>query len=263
MKIKFTLSFFVAVATWILFTNYLSDPPLASTGAPTESTCMRSGCHTGGTFTGTVVLTGLPDSVLPNTAYTITVTNTSDAVRSGFQLTCLDGSNAKCGTLAVGAGVNIASSATRMYARHSTYKVLSGGNTSWTFPWTSPATAANDSVKFYFASLCANGNGQDNGDNVLLGYKRVKLRKPNATIDNAEAINWLQISPTNVSDMLNINLLKTDKGTLELMDIQGKMVIQKELSMYNHVNINHLAQGMYIALVRTADKTFSQKIVKQ
>ena len=52
-----------------------SNPPTGNTAAPGETACMLSGCHSGGTFNGTVNISGVPDTVFTNQTYNITITN--------------------------------------------------------------------------------------------------------------------------------------------------------------------------------------------
>jgi hypothetical protein len=144
MKNKLLATAFISLSLWSLFTSLRRDPgnpPISTSGAPAENNC--GACHTGGNYTGKVEIDGIPTTVTPNKAYTITLTNTSNAVRSGFQVTCIDGSDAKCGTFTNGTGTSIANSnlLNRQYIRQSAFKTLTNGSTSWTFTWTAPATA--------------------------------------------------------------------------------------------------------------------------
>lgn len=92
MKLTTKATFCLAIL-WFSLSSTIkdpSDPPMGNTGAPGETTCAQTGCHSGGVYTGTVALTGVPDTVTANTSYTLTLTNTSNAPRAGFQLVCLD-----------------------------------------------------------------------------------------------------------------------------------------------------------------------------
>jgi hypothetical protein len=134
---------------------------------------------------------------LPNQSYTITLSNTSNAVRAGFQLTCLDAANAYAGTLTNGTGTSIGTSNStgRKYIRQSSPKTLSGGSTSWTFTWKAPASAAENKCTFYFVSLCANGNGNNSGDKVLVANESVVLKAVSAANEPAgdtASLDWLQ-----------------------------------------------------------------------
>jgi Secretion system C-terminal sorting domain len=238
-----------------------NNPPVASTGAPGENTCAKSGCHAGGTFTGTVTLTGVPDTILPNTTYPITLTNTSNAVKAGFQMTCLSSANAMCGTFTAATGVSIGTqnSTARKYARQSAPKTLSAGATSWTFNWKSPATLPDAKVTFYFASLCANGDGGKNGDKVLTSTKEVSLPIVSAT-NETNASSWLDFKANNAAKTLEINLLQASKGTVYIFDLQGKPMQNADLSTNNTLNINELASGIYVVKIVAGGKIFTKKM---
>ncbi|HRI58665.1 MAG TPA: hypothetical protein PK228_03050, partial [Saprospiraceae bacterium] len=87
MKIKLLPIAAMMAAGLLLLANTVrepNNPPTGRTGAPGETTCAASGCHTGGSYTGTVSI-NIPDTVSTNTTYTITLTNTSNAVRAGYE----------------------------------------------------------------------------------------------------------------------------------------------------------------------------------
>jgi hypothetical protein len=163
--------------SWLSLSSFNpSNPPLGSTGAPGEGTCSDSGCHSGGSQTGTVSITGIPATVTPGQVYPIVLTSSSaTAVRGGFQLLALSGSGANAGTVAAATGVNIGTIATFKYARQSAVKSYSGGSVSWTFNWTAPASLTNNSITFYYSSLLGNGNGVESGDATILGSKSTVL----------------------------------------------------------------------------------------
>ena len=175
MKIKhFTRTFFLLLVTYV-FSNAFNpnNPPVASTGAPNESTCARSGCHTGtANFTGSVDISGVPATVVAGQTYAVTLTGTSNAIRSGFQLTCLDSANVKCGNLVPGSGNNTTNSNGRQYVRQSSPKNYVNGSVSWSFNWTAPATLALPVIKFYYTCLAGNGNDDESGDKTLVGSFR-------------------------------------------------------------------------------------------
>jgi hypothetical protein len=238
-----------------------NNPPVASTGAPGENTCAKSGCHNGGTYTGTVTVAGVPDTILPNTTYPITLTNTSNAVKAGFQMTCLSSTNAMCGTFTTATGVSVGtqSSSGRKYARQASPKTLSAGATSWTFNWKSPLTLPDPKVTFYFTSLCANGDGGKNGDKVLIGTKEVSLPIASAT-NEANVASWLDFKANNATKTLEINLLQASKGTLQIFDLQGKPMQNADLSANNTLSINELATGIYVVKIVAGGKTFTKKM---
>ena len=247
---------------WFLLTNHRdpNNPPVARTGAPGETTCGASGCHAGGAFTGTVAITGIPDTVTANQSYTVTLTNTSNAVRAGFQLTCLDGANAYSGTLTNGTGTSIGTSNStgRKYIRQSSAKTLSGGSTGWTFTWKAPATAAEDKCTFYFVSLCANGNGNNSGDNVLVSNKSVVMKAVSSASEPGDhASNWIEFRP--YPERLTISLLKQTEGYLDIYDMQGRVVRTDRLGPESQISTEQLEPGVYIARIRAGGKVFAAR----
>lgn len=253
------------IGCWFLLTNHRdpNNPPVARTGAPGETTCGASGCHTGGAFTGTVAITGIPDTVTANQSYTVTLTNTSNAVRAGFQLTCLDGANAYSGTLTNGTGTSIGTSNStgRKYIRQSSPKTISGGSAGWTFTWKAPATAAEDKCTFYFVSLCANGNGNNSGDNVLVANRSVVLKAVSSANEPDEtSINWVAFMAMPVR--LDISLLESASGYLDIYDLQGRIVQTSQLNAVNQIATDILVPGIYIARVQAGGKVFAARFVR-
>lgn len=267
MNPKIILFSFVVFISWHGLTSAKRDPnnpPVSRTGAPSETTCAASGCHSGGTFTGTVSISGIPDTVQPNQVYPITLTNSSNASKAGFELVCLDGANANCGTLATASGVSIGNSSSgatsgRRYARQSSPHTLSNGTTSWTFNWTAPASLTNNNITFYYASLAANGNGQKSGDNVLLGTKSTVLATP-VGITTPTAESGIKIFPTDVNDRLFVTLPKGENASIALFDLQGKQIISQNFEDETFLDLEPLTTGIYIAYIQMNGKTFSQKI---
>ncbi len=239
-----------------------SNPPTGSTGAPGESTCAKSGCHSGGTFTGTVSIAGVPDTILASTSYSVTLTETSGASVGGFQLTCLDKDNKKCGTLTAGTGVNVTTASSRQYARQSAKKNLSNGSVSWTFTWKSPATLPADSIKFYFAANACNGNGKESGDNALLGTHKVVPKITTATGEPGVAA-FGKIYPTVVSQSLTIEV-EAAGAELAIFDQNGRALSRQSVkSGRQTLDASGLPAGILIAKLTTVDgRSMTARLVK-
>jgi hypothetical protein len=251
---------------WCTLSSNLKDPsnpPTGQTGAPGETTCQQSGCHGGGTFTGTVDLSGLPDSVVAGTTYTLTLTNTSTAVRAGFQMLCLDATGTQCGSFTTGTGSSIGLVGTKQYIRQSTPKIMSAGSSAWTFTWKAPTTLAGASspITFYFVSLAANGDGGTNGDNVLKSTKVVRFKGTSGSKETSKSIA-VNVFPNPTKEILNIELTDIYNAQLTLTDISGKILMIKELTeKSNKINIAHLSKGLYNAQIQAGGQTVSKKIV--
>lgn len=241
-----------------------SNPPTGMTGAPNEKTCStQSGCHNGGAYTGTVVLTGVPDTVLPNTTYSLTLTATiANASRGGFQLTCLDASNVACGTLTTGTGTSIATASSRQYIRQSTAKNYSGGAVSWTFSWKSPATLTGTAITFYFSALAANGNGGTSGDNAIAGTKKVVFKSSTTGVNDLILSQKVNIAPNPAKSSLNIMIDDATISTAELtlVDRVGRVVLNKTISSQYSLDVQSLPRGLYLAQIKAGDKMTVKKV---
>lgn len=264
MQKKTTIIALLLLSGWYFLTSAMRDPsnpPTGRTGAPSESTCAASNCHSGGSFTGEVSISGIPDTVQPGQAYTVTLTNKSNATRAGFELTCLDGADKKCGTLVAGSGCSVATASSRQYIRQSSAKTLSNGSASWSFTWTAPATASGNQATFYFVSLAANGNGSRTGDNVLQANKSVVVYNPAVATHEAPASTWVKLYPTVVSDVLQVRLLETGTGQLQVFDQQGRLAFETALTAVNAIPVQQLPKGLYLARIQTEGKQTTQKFI--
>ncbi|NOT38585.1 MAG: T9SS type A sorting domain-containing protein [Saprospiraceae bacterium] len=161
------------------------NPPMGRTRAPGERTCSATDCHRGGTFVGTVSLTGLPDTVVSGTKYNLNIKQTSNALLGGFEATSLDGSNMKAGNFSISnSTTNVASQSGRQYVRQSRAVLLSQGSVSWDFDWTAPdALTSGDSITFYFITNATNNDDRETGDNTFLSSRKVVL-KINTSVSN-------------------------------------------------------------------------------
>jgi hypothetical protein len=267
MQSKLRLSSVVLLGVWLLAVYASKDPnnpPPGKTGAPGETTCSQNGCHSGGNFTGTVSISGIPDTVVPNQSYTITLTNESNASRAGFEMTCLDAALVMSGTFTApaGSGVSIGSGAAgRKYPRQSSPKNISSGVASWSFTWTAPASAAENKATFYFVSLCANGNGQKSGDNVLQATKTVVLQTPTSSVDEHPTVE-VKLYPTVLEGgMLFIDAPSHLSGILSIYNASGQRVFEQPVFGNTSVPLDQLKKGWYLAQVTLGERVFTQKIM--
>ena len=265
MKIKTISSIFAVAAFAFVGSNFKlnpSNPPTQRTGAPGETTCQASGCHSGGTYKGTVTLSGLPDSVETNATYTLTLhTKSTGAVRNGFQMTCLTSTKTACGTFSNINGTNISTASLKQYIRQSNYKKFAGDTAVWTMKWKAPAVK-NDSSFFYFSSLLANGNGGDSGDNCLAGKKRIYFKNTStATVEPVDNTDLISIKSNVVRETLSVQL-KESSGEISIFDLQGQLLLSRQLSSDNQVDLSSLPGGVHLVVVKTGNKSFSKKIIK-
>jgi hypothetical protein len=238
------------------------NPPTGYSGAPSEGTCSTAGgCHGGGSFTGTLTLTGLPDTIKPNTAYTLTLTGTvASASRTGFELTCLTGNNTNCGTLTAGTGSGVTGS-TRKYIFNSVQRSFSAGATAWTFTWLSPATVDNTNITFYYAVMAANGDGGTSGDNALAGTKKV-IFKPISPIQETEVTPILTVYPNPATQLLTV---KADnyagQAEVAVMNTQGQLVHYQTFINEKTLDLSMLPIGQYLVQVKMGEKSVLKKVI--
>ena len=112
-------------------------------------------------------------------SYDITVTHANadqTRVRWGFQLTALDASEERAGTLQPLDGLtqvldNQGPFPDPQYIEHTSQGTFPGqqNGASWTFRWTAPAEDVGP-VTFYVAGNQANGDGNTSGDNIYFTF---------------------------------------------------------------------------------------------
>jgi uncharacterized protein (TIGR03437 family) len=172
-----------------------SGPPASRTGAPGELTCAISGCHdtfalnTGG---GSVAITGLPDNYTAGQDYTLTVTVTfAGRTRFGFQATVLDSQNRAVGTIAATdngtflQSRDVAGSA-RRYINHGPTGV---NQSSWSFRWTAPATAAGR-ITVYAAGNATDRMSSDSNDYIYTTSKSAEPMSAPAAVATVSAASY-------------------------------------------------------------------------
>lgn len=89
-----------------------------------------------------------------------------------------------------------------------------------------------------------------------------------ATLEVDEFVNDHQVSfyPSPAKDILNINLgtLTDTHYSFSLIDLQGKVVLNREVNNPNlleSISLNGLSKGMYLAVLQTANNRIAKKIV--
>ncbi len=162
-------TFFISFSSFYTHEKNSGQAPTGNTGAPGESTC--AGCHTGGTYSGTITLLMNGGDVFeyePAVKYTISFAANYGAPRYGFSLTALDSENNPAGQFTVTNDANtsyaVSQSNQRQYMGHKS----AGANNSWTFEWTAPQSDVGN-ITFYYVINAANQNGGTSGDKIETG----------------------------------------------------------------------------------------------
>lgn len=262
MKRTTFISLVACIAIFELFVNSLPEPrnpPLGNTGAPGETTCMPSGCHSGGSFTGTVSISGIPDTVLADQVYNLTLTNSSDALRSGFQLTSLDINNKFTGTLTGNTEVNVSKDNTtgRTYARQALAKNFNSGQVNWTFKWKAPASVTDNKLTFYFTGMLANGDGDKSKDNTVKSLKTVVFQIPTSTQDAVnpfEQFKAVQLANT----LLILGLENPSNYKYELTALNGQQIQSGTLE--STISLQTLVEGVYLLNVHSGTQQVTSRL---
>jgi hypothetical protein len=123
----------------------------------------------------------------------------------------------------------------------------------------------------------ADFNYTDNDVQPIM-YYRLKMVSDNGNTEYSNvlnfetassAINKLKVYPTVISSMATVNFSaeKSSTASFQLVDYSGRIVYQKQLQVAdgnNDISINNfgnLPTGNYIAVLRTSDKVYNQKVI--
>ena len=166
---------FILIISAFIIISFSSNPRDASTGAPGESTCASSGCHSNqsATIDGNLVLSGLPEILDADLTYTLTfsmVTTAGSPVKGGFQMTALSDGNAAGTFTNAGTSSTITETAGgRVYVEHDGGAANFEGDTlKYTVDWTAPSDVSEKDVTFYLAGIFADGNGSNANDKFVM-----------------------------------------------------------------------------------------------
>ncbi len=250
-----SLNYIMLFIGCITLVAYSSNPPTGKTGGPGEGKC--SDCHNGGNYAGTISISNLPDTVMPNRTYTISLNVSSKAAKSGFEMLVMNGKNESQGFFLANSEVSSRIDNGKNYAAQITPKALISERATWTMNWTAPSIVANDSLIFYFTSNLTNGNGNTSGDNVILGRKKIILKKATALNEN------LSVDASNVKFLNGQLVLKglDEDCLLSLIDLSGiycfQVVVSNEMLS---IDLPSNLKGVYIMRVVGSKFKFNKKI---
>jgi len=173
------------------------------TGAPGDSNCGQ--CHSGGnaSLDGNITLSGLPATIITGQSYTIGITITNpngNAVKAGFQMLVLTGTNTNAGTLSEHPDyINTTEILTvfggKKYIGHNPALDFPANNELTYFVnWTAPATTgSNPIIKFYASAVIANGADGSDNDRISLTNAQIPIQNP---------VSPVMVSITNVQSTL-------------------------------------------------------------
>ncbi len=136
--------------------------------------------------------------------------------------------------------------------------VNDGTSASHTFTWTIPATTNKSNLKVV-AIVIDNSNGE-----VVNALEVV----PSGITSNEEAATAFEFNvfPNPTTDVLNVSFDMNDASVLNVLDINGKIVMSKDIKgMDNMVNVpvSTLAAGTYFISISNKDVTHTKTFIKK
>ncbi len=198
MQRTITLLALVSVTIFFATRSHSSSggPGGGYTGAPSEGDC--TSCHAGtlrtaGAKWGRIRLidnfTG--NGYIPDSTYTLAVSyRESGRSKFGFQITCLNSSNAPAGTFTATSTraqrvTRTINSLTREYIEQSSSGTsgVTSDSTIWFFSWKAPSTNQGN-LTFYVALNATNSNSQNSGDSI---YTKRFTVGPSSLLPTAKA----------------------------------------------------------------------------
>jgi hypothetical protein len=148
------------------------------------------------------------------------------------------------------------------------YKTVIGSDWKY-FDMNTFSYSVTDSLVYFVQSLSGDiykfvplsFSGQSEGKTV---FTHELVSMVNISENNAEA--GLRIFPNPASDQVNIDLtgLTTEKVTLEIYDLSGRLLLQQEqMNSANtlKLSVQEFKKGLYLLQLRTAEKVYSQQLI--
>ena len=261
--------------------------PIASTGAPNESTCARSGCHTGSTInSGSGILdidfnNGL-GTYEPGKTYKVTVSLDQENInRFGFQMLALqesDSTNAGVFKILDTTRTQVLEGVNQYLGRkYITYKYpgtipYAPHLGKWTFEWTAPSTY-DGAITFYAAAVSANNDGTDKGDIVYT--KELTMSSTPSGVNEEMDMNAVSVFPNPSNGRFEIKNETAEITAIDVYNIKGEKVYEQVISQQrlgNSVNspdnlslipVTLFGQpdGVYFLRLHSGSKKLCKKII--
>lgn len=202
-KLYKILSLLIVPSILILY-SYSGGSPGGKTGSPGDGNANCTQCHDDGTPLPQEgwITTDIPeDGYMPGETYTITTTGTFPGVgKMGFELTAENFTGDKLPDFTITDANRTKFTNNDNAVTHTQAGNVPDGNTNtWSVDWTAPTE--EDNVFFYAAVNAANGNGNNQGDQIFLTSLTVSKYVPAPAVvsvdpDHAEQNSDLTVTIT-------------------------------------------------------------------
>lgn len=250
----------VAIVSISLSSNS-NGPGGNRTGAPGSSgDC--SGCHgSAADPNGEVILSVLENGTKitqyqPGKTYDLEFVAKGNSSKMGFQLSAVNASNQKAGSIAnVASGTEAYNSGNQQIWAH-TSPGTSANLNKWTAKWTAPETGTGN-VRFFTATILSNSNGNNSGDYFKKETFTLSEEAQSNSHNVSASYNGIVQNPANEVVNLKKAIVKA-----YVWDAQGKLISKYENT--SQLDVSHLKSGVYhINYINTDGSTGADRFVKQ
>ncbi len=125
---------------------------------------------------------------------------------------------------------------------NSDFIIAPGATANLTIPGSLYLTPGN----YLFAIFYNEGSGWTQ---LSSGLPFTLTKHPNSLLDETEELSTVSIYPNPVVDMFSIGGLSSNTNTIQLVSIQGQVVLNQLVNSNAPISIAHLAKGVYIATI--------------
>ncbi|MBL4624951.1 MAG: T9SS type A sorting domain-containing protein [Flavobacteriales bacterium] len=268
MNSKYISTVFAASVLAVIFSGFngtengvsSTGAPANHTGAPGENTCTKSGCHSDGILnSGTAISTlTIGNSITeyqPGATYDLSVLITDPAVvRFGYELTAIvDSDSSFAGDFTVTdldrtqilPGTNEFVGRKYLTYTYNGTEPTNPGEGEWMAQWTAPSVDVGP-VTFYLASVAANNDFTDDGDDVYFSQYQLTAGAVLAIGDIGSDEKGFSISV--VDRTIFISGSEENRiQSYEIYNIEGKTVAQSTVNSVNQsIRLSgNIPSGMY------------------
>lgn len=239
--------------------------PVQTSGAPSEATCGRSGCHAVLENLGaaSIALNFNEDNLfyVADEVYPIQVSlsNLQNDSKNGFQIVALDSLDNNIGswqlTDEISTQIKIGNSLSdRSYLTHTSDGVA---QTSWNFNWQAP-NELSGAVTFYLAVNDANNNGGRTGDDIYLSNLTIE-QGDNITSTKRYINSQIDLFPNPTRGLVYINSPSIKILSTELFTSSGQLLIKEENS--TQLDLSNFPAGLYYLYLTSKEGIGVKKIV--
>jgi hypothetical protein len=250
--------------------------PAQHAGAPADNsgqTCSKSGCHNTNPATDRdgMVSSNVPETgYIPGETYSITVSVEQAGIsKFGFQATAQDEAGNLQGSYVftnptetqhptIGSASILTKYITHTAAGNTT---STPGSKSWSFDWVAPAAGTGE-VNFYCAVNCANGNGNNSGDQIFKDV--LTLQESISTSLNLNDANDLNHVFPNPSSGQQVQIVVPQNASVVIYDATGKLVMQSTMTKgQNTIDVSALESGVYFISFEQNGKRQIKRFLRQ